>query len=191
MAFTNPKTWSFGEVLTSTDMNLYVRDNTADLDARIPAGIGPNVVQVVKTNTFTMASTTFTAVTGLSASITPTSTDSKILVLVNMSGHGTANSSQPMSRLMRDSTAIAIADAEGVRIQNTTQFGFSPSGNGLQQSSAFMFLDAPNTDVSVTYSVQIRSTGGTTVFVNRTEADANGTTTGRSISAITLIEVKA
>jgi hypothetical protein len=28
MAWTSPKTWSFGEVLSSSDMNTYVRDNT-------------------------------------------------------------------------------------------------------------------------------------------------------------------
>jgi hypothetical protein len=28
VSFTNPKTWSFGEVLTSADMNTYVRDNS-------------------------------------------------------------------------------------------------------------------------------------------------------------------
>ena len=31
MAWTAPKTWSVGEVLTSSDMNTYVSDNTADL----------------------------------------------------------------------------------------------------------------------------------------------------------------
>jgi len=31
VAYTNPKTWSFGEVLTSTDMNTFVRDNTTFL----------------------------------------------------------------------------------------------------------------------------------------------------------------
>jgi hypothetical protein len=31
MAWTSPKTWAFGEVLTSTDMNVYVRDNTQAL----------------------------------------------------------------------------------------------------------------------------------------------------------------
>ena len=31
MSWTNPKTWSFGEVLTSADMNTYVRDNTEAL----------------------------------------------------------------------------------------------------------------------------------------------------------------
>jgi hypothetical protein len=31
VAFTSPKTWSFGEILTSTDMNVYVRDNSQAL----------------------------------------------------------------------------------------------------------------------------------------------------------------
>jgi len=31
VSFTTPKTWAFGEVLTSTDMNTYVRDNTEEL----------------------------------------------------------------------------------------------------------------------------------------------------------------
>jgi hypothetical protein len=31
VSFTTPKTWAFGEVLTATDMNTYVRDNTAAL----------------------------------------------------------------------------------------------------------------------------------------------------------------
>jgi hypothetical protein len=36
MAFTTPKTWTTGEVLTSADMNTFVRDNSADLnDSRI------------------------------------------------------------------------------------------------------------------------------------------------------------
>ena len=35
MAWTNPKTWSFGEILTSTDMNTYVRDNTLELFSNI------------------------------------------------------------------------------------------------------------------------------------------------------------
>lgn len=35
MAWNSPKTWAFGEVLTSSDMNTYVRDNTIDLDTRV------------------------------------------------------------------------------------------------------------------------------------------------------------
>lgn len=35
MAFTPPKTFAVGEILSAVDMNVFVRDNTEDLDARI------------------------------------------------------------------------------------------------------------------------------------------------------------
>lgn len=35
MTFIAPKTWAVGEVLSAVDMNLYVRDNTEDLDNRV------------------------------------------------------------------------------------------------------------------------------------------------------------
>lgn len=35
MAWTDPKTWAIGEELRSADLNTYVRDNSADLDARV------------------------------------------------------------------------------------------------------------------------------------------------------------
>lgn len=37
MAFISPKTWTVGEVLSAVDMNVYVRDNTADLNDRMEA----------------------------------------------------------------------------------------------------------------------------------------------------------
>lgn len=39
MAWTSPKTWSTGDVLTAADMNTYVRDN---LDAAFPLASGPS-----------------------------------------------------------------------------------------------------------------------------------------------------
>lgn len=35
MTFINPKTWEVGEILSAVDMNVYVRDNSTDLDDRI------------------------------------------------------------------------------------------------------------------------------------------------------------
>lgn len=42
MTFITPKTFAVGEVLTAVDMNLYVRDNTADLDSRLNVISGAN-----------------------------------------------------------------------------------------------------------------------------------------------------
>lgn len=42
MTFITPKTFDVGEVLSAVDMNVFVRDNTADLDARLNEVDGPN-----------------------------------------------------------------------------------------------------------------------------------------------------
>ena len=50
-------------------------------------GIGGGIIQVksvTKTDTFTTKSTSFTDITGLSVSITPTRSDSKILVMMHV-----------------------------------------------------------------------------------------------------------
>ena len=68
---------------------------------------------VTKTDATSTSSQTFGDVSGLSISITPSSTSSKILVI------GTINCSESGDyayvRLMRDSTAIAIGDAASNR----------------------------------------------------------------------------
>jgi hypothetical protein len=50
-----------------------------------PAGTVLQVVNTVKTDYFTTTSSSFTDITGLSASITPSSTSNKVLVLANIS----------------------------------------------------------------------------------------------------------
>jgi len=60
----------------------------AGLDDAVVAGIGSNVVSTTKTDVWSAASTSFTDVTGLAVTITPTSATSKVLVLASfMSGH--------------------------------------------------------------------------------------------------------
>ena len=74
------------------------------------------VKSVTKTDATSTSSQTFGDVSGLSISITPSSTSSKILVI------GTINCSESGDyayvRLMRDSTAIAIGDAANTAYVN-------------------------------------------------------------------------
>jgi len=55
----------------------------------MPTGSVLQVVSTTKTDTFSTTSTTFTDVTGLSVTITPTSSSNQILVLVGITGIGT------------------------------------------------------------------------------------------------------
>ena len=63
-----------------------------------------NIIQVVqsfKGDTFTTTSSTFVDVTGLSVSITPSSSSNKILVSVNICGQGRNDYARCVPRLMR------------------------------------------------------------------------------------------
>ena len=152
-----------------------------------------NIIQVVsttKTDTFTTTSNTFTDVTGLSVDITPSSTSSKILVTVNVTGSGKANQSRAPVRLLRDSTLIGNATDVGNR---NAAFGvlYSISDDNGISTANIQFLDSPNTTNSVTYKVQIANKNGNsnTIVVNRSYNDSNATTGHRYSSSITAEEV--
>lgn len=149
-------------------------------------GHGIQIVQTVKTDTFTLASTTYTLVTGMSVTITPVSTTSKILILCDLKLCGQAAVSTTSARLMRDSTAIYIGDASSNRaramVQNYWNTDYtSPTTGGV-------YLDSPGTTSTVTYSLQIKSEGQT-VYVNRTQSDRDAAADARTASSITVMEI--
>jgi hypothetical protein len=162
--------------------------------AALTAGIGSNVVQTVKTNTFSTTSTSFTTVTGMSATITPTTNTSRILVIADVVLTG-ATSNHVHLRLVRGTTAIYIGDADGSRERGGLNVFSGTGANAIYgalstPARALTFLDSPATTAARTYSVQIRAGAGT-AFLNRTGVDANNGNTGRVASSITLIEVAA
>jgi hypothetical protein len=156
-------------------------------------GSGQVPVQVKstsKTDTFSSNSTSFTDITGLSVSITPTNSANKILVFVNMSC-GMSSDYVFNTRLMRDATAIDIGDAAGSRPRASTggyQGGTSIIYQVIPQN--IIFLDSPATTSATTYSVQVASenTGGT-IYVNRTANDGDTSARGRFAATITVMEI--
>ena len=169
-------------------------DGSVVLPQGFTGGLGTNVVQTVKTDTFTSSSTTFTALTGMSVSITPTSATSKILVIANVKGasqHAVSGSCLHY-RLMRDSTPIYIGDADGSATRASGQLTTRLTGaEGIQFSDTAVMLDGPSTTSAVTYSVEVRTRAGT-LYINRPEIALtvdNGF--ARTACGITVIEVAA
>ena len=152
---------------------------------------GSAVLQVkstFKSNPYTMSSSTFDDVTGLNVSITPTSATNKILVTFSLSGQADEGQNGMFVRLMRDSTAIGIADADGTRARTTYGNISQPANAGYM--GGFTFLDSPATTSAVVYKVQVASnTNGQGVFVNRLNNNADQTNLSRSASSITVMEV--
>ncbi len=143
------------------------------------------VKQTVKTDTFTTTSSSFSDVTGLTVSITPSSTSNKIIVLVNGMG-STDGSGRAHLRLRRGSTDILLGDAASNRNRVTTELSSgADAGNWT-----VVYLDSPNTTSSVTYGVQVASAVNTrTVAINRGFTDDDFSYRGRGVSTITVLEV--
>tara|TARA_R100000700_G_C3175321_1_gene150137 strand:- start:242 stop:982 length:741 start_codon:yes stop_codon:yes gene_type:complete len=147
------------------------------------------VVSTTKTDRSTFTSTSFTSISGFNVSITPTATSSKIFLMCSFS-FGTTSNVYGGIRFLRDSTAIAIGDADGVRHQAT-----APMSNSViarAHNTDMNFLDSPNTTSATTYHVQVKVNSGQTVSVNSSGEDENNTDTGfRYVSTITAMEVLA
>ena len=154
-----------------------------------PGGV-LQVLQTVKTNTFSTASTSFVDITGMSVSITPTSATSKILVLMDVKLGSDTNVSGFL-RIVRDSTSIYIGDADGSCQRATYANSDDPSSQWAYQAVG-NFLDSPATTSSVTYKIQILSepienTG--TVYINRAGDPSTTAANSRLASSITVMEI--
>jgi len=173
---------------TNTDRSLTLPDGAGEivvssggalpaLDGSALTGIsGGKVLQVVTatdTTTTNTSSTSFVA-TGLTASITPSSTSSKILILSFQSWYiyGNDNVTRGYTALYRDSTEL-IDTQVGEYIAGTTY---------ISGSISHIILDSPSTTSSVTYSTKLRVHGVNTNI--ETESD------GRK-GTITLLEIGA
>jgi len=145
------------------------------------------VVQTSKTDTFSTTSTSFTDVTGLSVAITPSSTSSKVLVMVS-SNTSTSGGNNGMMKLVRGSTDIFIGDADSSHAQASIQSRLNDTNSSL--TLAFNFLDSPSTTSATTYKLQYKVQAGTGT-INKTQADSDNSSIARTASSIIAMEVGA
>lgn len=146
------------------------------------------VVSTVKTDTFSASTNNvFTDITGLSVSITPSSSSSKVLVVCSIHGSATTNGVANL-QLLRGSTPIALGDAAGSRPQSSSSI--DSNGGEPIMSASISFLDSPATTSSTTYKLAL-NTGDTsgTAYINRTSGDPNNIYSGRYASTITVMEI--
>ena len=158
----------------------------------VPTGGGGGIVQCVsttKTDTFSSDSTSYTDVTGLSATINIQSASSKVFVLITACGN--TNGSKGYGQIVRGSTPIAIGDADGSKVRATFDMNNAGSGN-RGQSYVAQTLDAPGVTGNVTYKLQVRHENGSgDVFINRIADTNDSAVNGRYSSTITLMEICA
>jgi len=153
------------------------------------SGFG-KIGQVVTSTLSSQVSLTISGATdiGLSASITPTSTSSKILILYKLN-YSNASGDGFVGRLVRNSTNIFLGDS-GTGQQGTLSFQTANMNNYWSLEAGGSFLDTPSTTSSTTYKFQAVPTAGTlTMYFNRTARGGSGDPLVPS--SITLMEVLA
>ena len=140
-----------------------------------------NVIQVVNAtySTQTTSGSSTYADTGLTATITPTSITSKILVLASqngnlVTGYGTGTAIQ--FRLLRGASVIAFLEE-----LNSYQGDGSGIGRG-GGSTCISYLDSPATTSATTYKTQ---------FANRAPSGTMYIQFSGSVSSMTLMEIAA
>jgi len=129
-------------------------------------GATDTTVRTTTSNTFVTASNTLTA------SITPSASANKILILVSAS-----------TNVFNDTSFLTV-------YRGATNLGSSNGIVGIQADTgespaSFMYLDSPSTTSSTTYQVYMRTTGSGTGTIK-----LNGSFTPASTGSIILMEIK-
>ena len=153
-----------------------INDTSISNITALPAGVGGKVLQVVSTLSAVDTGTTGTAwvTSGLEASITPSSTSSKIFIKVS-------------APILAESLGT-YASRYSIFRDNTTNLSLTSNGFGsfwkvtsgyFSLNTCMDCLDSPSTTSSVTYTAYMKSEGNSTV----TRLGAGSTST------ITLMEI--
>ena len=148
------------------------------------AGIGSNVVQTVKTDTFTTTDGNFTDVTGLTVTITPTSSSNKVLLIADISLSSSENTYYAYWALTDSSNNFVQDPPSATKTESFINHG---SANDLTRQMR-VALVSPATTSPVTYKVRAGIAGGGGRFVGVNRSSANNIT---SVSTLTAIEVAA
>lgn len=127
-----------------------INEKTAGHGVQIPGHV-VQVVQDTQTGTQVSTSQSYVDITGLSASITPTSASSKIMVQWSINGY------------VPSGHGMVLVPARGSTrfyYDGSDEFEFYAGSSDLHFRATNQYLDSPATTSSITYKMQLRTTGG-------------------------------
>lgn len=135
---TLPASFTAGQVLTALQMN--------NLRGAF------RIMQIVYASTTTAASSTSStyATTNLAASITPSATSSKVLILANV---------QTSSNAVAQFTGLRIFNGTTAILTNNRAL-MQPAAGDLGSMCSLLYLDSPATTSAITYTIQFARNNG-------------------------------
>lgn len=141
------------KIVDGTIVNADINASAAIATSKFGAG---SVLQVIQTTSSTQVSSTSTTYTdvGISASITPSSSSNKILIIFSCSS-GNSTSQESKFNIVRGSTGLSTGDG----------FSYTYDSAGMHRNHVnIAYLDSPSTTSSTTYKMQYKTGSGGTVY---------------------------
>ena len=152
-----------GSTIEQDGSTILTVDGSGNISATNNFSATGHVLQVVNSSGSLALNTTSTSYvdTGLSATITPSSTSSKILVLIShVTQQDVSASSAAYAgfQLLRDSTSIS---------EWVNYLGNAITTSAYNLFTGINYLDSPATTSAITYKTQVKRNGGSgTVYLN-------------------------
>ena len=166
-------------------------------------------IHTIKKDLFTTtvyATQGYTAITGLSATITPTSSSSQILVVAHVLG-ACSTGRWAGIRLYKGGSCITDAcstvatwgsapTADGVKTNNNfLTIGYNPSDTHEENDPYVCsgeYLDTAGSTSAITYDLRVTGReSATTTYINKGVITASSDATVAGVSTLTLMEIKA
>ena len=164
--------------------------------AGVPTGGGGGIIQTVqtiKTDTasFTIPTQGVYDFTNFSASITPTSSTSKILVSI-MLNDGISSSISMAFILRCNGSDVLVGDQDGSNRPRVTA-SYHNEQPDFSVTKSLTVLHSPNSTSQQTYNLAFRtnSSSNRTHYINRSDGSSDNYTNFRGVSTIILQEVSA
>ena len=155
--------------------------------AKLASGVGGKILQVKQTfknDTASTSSGSFSDISGLTVSITPSATSNKILYKGSL--YLAYTGAEGNFRLKRTIGGTTTEIGNASVVDDDADGTFAIGGSSLYLTANFEFLDSPNTTSAITYGIKWHMHSGT-MYLNRTW-DNNWF---HGVSSITAMEVSA
>ena len=143
-----------------------------------------------KLDVFSTTSQSYVDIPNMTITITPSSTSSKILFSWNLAYGINGDIAHAYIMAMRGSTNLLVAAADGQQRTEATHVLNSFGGSGTQHIVNGVFLDSPSTTSATVYKLQLKSSNGTAIYINRSGRDNNAAAyDGRGTSSMLVQEI--
>ena len=163
-------------------------------DSAMSAGSILQIVSTTKQDVFSQAgdNSTYAAITGLSATITPSNASNKILIQVQIYTSNDSTDYANTYRLYKAGSHLTGASGTGSGSRDATFMCLRQGDQGVDPYSlSNSYLDTAGGTSAITYQLHMKVETNSNGYIGRTGNDADTWYLGRGSSTITLMEIAA